>query len=69
MEVLGPYRVTGGNGACSVTVHYENEGAGCDIALGDAWRVRPDERLLASLAAWLQPQNVRVIYSTARQGA
>lgn len=69
MDMLGPYRVKGGNGSCSVTVHYENEVAGCDIVLGEAWRVRPDERLLASLSAWLQPQNVRVIYSATGQGS
>jgi DNA polymerase-3 subunit alpha len=65
MEMLGPYRVKGGSGACGVTVHYENESAVCDVALGGDWRVRPDERLIETLAAWLEPQNVRVVYGTA----
>ncbi len=65
MEMLGPYRVKSGNGACGVTVHYENESAACDVALGEAWRVRPDERLIETLAAWLEPRNVRLVYGTA----
>ena len=40
-------------------------GAACDIALGDAWRVRPDQSLIDNLAAWLEPRNVRVVYGTA----
>jgi DNA polymerase-3 subunit alpha len=64
MEMLGPYRVKSGSGACGVTVHYENESAACDVALGEAWRVRPDERLIETLAAWLEPHNVRVVYGT-----
>jgi hypothetical protein len=31
--------------------------------LGDAWRVKPDERLLAALADWLAPECVRLTYS------
>jgi DNA polymerase-3 subunit alpha len=65
MEMLGPYRLKSGNGACGVTVHYENEGAACDVALGETWRVRPDERLIETLGAWLEPQNVRVVYGAA----
>ena len=30
-----------GEGGCPVLVHYENAGASCDVALGEAWRVRP----------------------------
>jgi len=44
-------------------VHYENAGASCDVALGDAWRVRPDELLLGELAAWLSPDAVQFLYS------
>ena len=65
MDMLGPYRLKSGSGACGVTVHYENDGAACDVALGDAWRVRPDERLIETLGAWLEPQNVRVVYGAA----
>jgi DNA polymerase-3 subunit alpha len=60
MEVLAPYRAPG---ACPVTVHYETGAAACDVALGDAWRVRPDGQLLERLGAWLAPENVQVLYS------
>ena len=59
---LAPYRANG-NGSCQVFVRYQNGGAECEIALGDAWRVRPDERLLGELSAWLAPENVQVSYA------
>jgi DNA polymerase-3 subunit alpha len=59
-QVLAPYRASG---ACQVLVRYENGAAACEIALGDAWRVRPDGRLLAELDAWLTPGNVQLVYS------
>jgi DNA polymerase-3 subunit alpha len=62
MELLTPYRA---DGACPVYVHYEIGGAACDVALGDAWRVRPDSQLLEHLGAWLAPENVQVLYSGA----
>jgi DNA polymerase-3 subunit alpha len=64
-EVLAPYRA---QGACAVSVHYENGAAACEVALGDAWRVRPDGQLLEHLGAWLTPENVRVDYSGVTQG-
>jgi DNA polymerase-3 subunit alpha len=60
-QVLAPYRHVG-QGACQVLVMYENGKALCQVALGDAWRVRPDGRLLDELAAWLAPENVQVLY-------
>jgi DNA polymerase-3 subunit alpha len=63
MDMLAPYRA-GGEGGCPVLVHYENEGASCDVALGEAWRVRPDELLLGELAAWLTPEAVEFQYSS-----
>jgi DNA polymerase-3 subunit alpha len=60
MDVLAPYRAPG---ACPVYVHYETGAAACDVALGDAWRVRPDGQLLERLGAWLAPENVQVLYS------
>jgi DNA polymerase-3 subunit alpha len=60
MDLLAPFRA---EGACPVTVHYENDAAACDVALGDAWRVRPDGQLLERLGAWLAPENVQVVYS------
>ena len=59
MDMLAPYRAAG-DGGCPVLVHYENEGASCDVALGDAWRVRPDELMLGELSAWLSPEAVAV---------
>jgi DNA polymerase-3 subunit alpha len=51
------------DGTCPVMVRYETGGATCDVALGEAWRVRPEAPLLERLAAWLAPENVRVYYS------
>jgi len=59
-ELLAPYRA---QGACAVSVHYENGAAACEVALGDAWRVRPDSQLLELLSAWLAPENVHVDYA------
>ena len=64
MDLLSPYRAAGTAG-CPVLVHYENDGASCDVALGDAWRVRPDEQLLGELAAWLSPEAVQFQYGNA----
>ncbi|HTP61238.1 MAG TPA: DNA polymerase III subunit alpha [Burkholderiales bacterium] len=61
MDMLAPYR-SAGEGGCPVLVHYENAGASCDVALGDAWRVRPDEQMLGELAAWLTPDAVQFQY-------
>ena len=60
-QLLAPYRASGG-GACQVVVAYRNATAACEVALGDAWRVRPDSRLIAELGAWLTPENVQLIY-------
>ena len=61
-EMLAPYRASG-DGGCRVLVQYENNKAVCEVALGDAWRVRPDNELLADLAAWLTADNVQLVYS------
>jgi DNA polymerase-3 subunit alpha len=63
-QVLGPYRATG-SGSCQVLVEYENGKAVCKLALGEAWRVRPDSQLISDLGAWLAPENVEVVYSSA----
>jgi DNA polymerase III subunit alpha len=60
-DLLAPYRASG-EGACPVLVHYESPGASCDVALGDAWRVRPDDQLVGALAAWLSPEAVQFQY-------
>jgi DNA polymerase-3 subunit alpha len=61
-QVLAPYRASG-TGACQVIVRYENAAATCEVTLGEAWRVKPDGRLLAELGAWLAPENVQVLYA------
>ncbi|OGA14928.1 MAG: DNA polymerase III subunit alpha [Betaproteobacteria bacterium RIFCSPLOWO2_02_FULL_66_14] len=66
-DLLAPYRATEGP-SCPVTVHYENGDASCDVALGAEWRVRPDERLISELRAWLTPDCVRVVYGPIGQG-
>jgi len=56
--LLAPYR----NGPCPVRVCYRNAQAECELPLGEAWRVRLDDELLASLQQWLQAENVEVVY-------
>ncbi|TAN56055.1 MAG: hypothetical protein EPN19_01650 [Betaproteobacteria bacterium] len=65
-ELLTPYLAADGP-ACAVVVHYENGDASCDVALGATWRVRPDDRLISELQAWLAPDNVQVVYASAAQ--
>jgi DNA polymerase-3 subunit alpha len=67
MDTLAPYRAAG-EGGCPVLVHYENAGASCDVALGDAWKVRPDDLLLGELSAWLSPEAVQFLYGNAASG-
>jgi DNA polymerase-3 subunit alpha len=64
-DLLARYRATAGP-SCPVLVHYENGKASCDVALGPAWRVRPEDRLISELRAWLAPENVQVVYGAAR---
>ena len=33
-------------------MQYENAKAVCEVALGEAWRVRPDGRLISELGNW-----------------
>jgi DNA polymerase-3 subunit alpha len=61
-QVLAPYRASG-DGSCRVLVQYYNDKAMCEVALGDAWRVRPDSELIADLSAWLTAENVQLVYT------
>jgi len=61
-QLLAPYR----NGGCPVSVVYSNRGATCEIDLGDAWRVSLHDDLIRSLADWLKPENVRIVYRESR---
>ena len=57
-DMLAPYR----KGSCPVCVCYHNGSASCEMRLGEDWRVRPDDALMQSLAEWLRPENVQVLY-------
>jgi DNA polymerase III subunit alpha len=57
-EMLAPYRA----GRCAVQIVYANGAASCELELGEAWRVEPHDALIASLAEWLAPENVQVVY-------
>ncbi|MCL4799309.1 MAG: DNA polymerase III subunit alpha, partial [Burkholderiales bacterium] len=57
-QLLEPYR----NGSCPVAIRYFNGAAACEVRLGDDWRVTPDDGLVDSLRAWLQPENVEFVY-------
>jgi len=59
-ELLSPYAQE--DGGCPVWVDYRNPQAQCRVRLGEAWRVRLDDRLLEALAAWLKPGAVQVLY-------
>ncbi|HEX2198919.1 MAG TPA: DNA polymerase III subunit alpha [Burkholderiales bacterium] len=61
-QVLAPYRAQG-SGTCQVHVRHANGKAVCDVVLGEAWRVRPDNQLLADLSAWLAAENVQLLYT------
>jgi DNA polymerase-3 subunit alpha len=58
-EVLAPYR----SGNCPVQIVYYTRGATCEIELGDEWRVNLHDDLINSLAGWLKPENVQVLYT------
>jgi DNA polymerase-3 subunit alpha len=62
-QLLMPYRAPGRDG-CPVLVQYENAGVSCEVALGEAWRVRPDDLLLGELSAWLSPEAVQFQYGS-----
>ena len=64
-QALMPYRASG-PGSCLVVVSYSNGQVASDVVLGDAWRVRPDGRLIDELGAWLAPQNVQLLYGSAQ---
>ncbi len=44
-----------------------NGQAACEVVLGEAWRVRPDGKLIDELGAWLAPQNVQLVYGESSQ--
>lgn len=61
-DLLLPYRSTDEQ-ACPVSIRFHRQGAECEISLGQAWCIRPEDQLLADLRAWLAPENVELIYT------
>jgi DNA polymerase III subunit alpha len=61
-EILAPYR----SGRCPVSIVYASGGATCEIDLGESWRVNLHDDLIRSLSDWLQPENVKIVYSPPR---
>jgi DNA polymerase-3 subunit alpha len=57
-SLLAPY--TPGN--CPVRLAYHNGEATCELAFGEASRVRLEDDLLTTLRAWLSTENVSVDY-------
>ena len=57
-QLLEPYR----NGALKVCVAYTSAKAQAEFDLGEEWKVRPDDALIAELGKWLEPENVQVVY-------
>jgi DNA polymerase-3 subunit alpha len=47
---------------CPVEIDYRAAQASCRIALGEDWRVRPDEALIGALRAWLTPEGAQLEY-------
>ncbi|MDH4190681.1 MAG: OB-fold nucleic acid binding domain-containing protein, partial [Betaproteobacteria bacterium] len=60
-ELLTPYRASGA-GSCPVLVRYDTGGVSCEVALGETWRVRPEDKLMTALGDWLAPENVQIHY-------
>jgi DNA polymerase III subunit alpha len=58
LELIQPFR----DGACPITIRYQNAAVAGDIELGATWRVNLDDHLLGSLREWLRPENVEVVY-------
>jgi len=59
-ELLSPYTQAGEG--CPVWVDYHGPQAQCRVTLGEAWRVKLDDRMLESLGQWLKPESVRILY-------
>jgi DNA polymerase-3 subunit alpha len=57
--LLGPFRAA----VCPVRISVRNGKAEGDLALGDSWRVKPDDVLLENLREWLPAGAVEVVYA------
>ena len=62
-ETLDPYRSSPQQEArCSVVIHYQRSDARAQLRLGDAWRIRPEDELLARLRDQYGSKNVSLHY-------
>ena len=57
-KLFTPYR----DGKCPVQIHYRNDGAACQLRLGEDWQVTLHDDLLNDLRKLLHEENVEVIY-------
>ena len=57
-KLFTPYR----DGKCPVQIHYCNDGASCQLRLGETWQVTLHDDLLHGLREALKPENVKVVY-------
>ena len=57
-DLLNPFRP----GPCPVAIEYSNGAATCEIRLSEEWSVNPADNLVQSLAAWVSPPNVEIVY-------
>ena len=57
-DLLAPFRP----GPCPVAIEYSNGAASCEIRLSEEWSVNPADNLVQSLAEWVSPPNVEIVY-------
>jgi DNA polymerase-3 subunit alpha len=58
MQILKPYC----GGKCPVYIHYQNTQAGTQVALGESWKIQPQQKLLESLYELCGREQVMVEY-------
>ncbi len=57
-DLLAPYRA----GPCPVQIMYDNGVATAPLTLGEGWNVSLNDELVTSLAEWLKPEAVEIVY-------
>jgi DNA polymerase III subunit alpha len=60
MEILKPWR----EGECKILINYSNSVATCQLRPGEVWQVTLSDELLQDLRGALQPENVKIVYSS-----
>ncbi len=59
-ELLSPWRAP--NQGCPIFLRMQRDGAECDIALPEDWKVKPEEELIRSLGKRFEKDAVKVLY-------